>query len=231
MKRQEGRPLTPRFIHGAGAAPPPRPAGIAHAEPPYAARLPPQVPCRVQPAGKLKAGVPTCSSSLRWYRFPVAYESSDCKHPGQYSRLRIRCATTGWSSPTHYIMTRLRSEPARRSSPASTRRCRGPPDTGRCESSIEMDSSGSTRTRSQRGSLLPAGGTTPITMANGTPPPPIYIPGPTPAVDLQRKVSLIRRRRTSTSRANRSAPTGRGWIGPEPHGNNPLNSGSSRPFP
>ena len=214
-----------RFIQTAGAAA--ATAGIAqqHAEPALAAPF--------KPRGKLRHRPNLLLILCDEYRFPVAYESSELKQfRASYLTAEESLREHGLEFTNHYIMTAA-CVPSRTSIfTGQYPSLHGDSQTpGAAKSSIEMDMFWlDPNTVPTMGSYFRQGGY--HTYYKGkwhVSDADIHIPGTySPLLTFNSKGEPDPETEHTYLAADRLGPYGfSGWIGPEPHGNNPLNSGSS----
>ena len=220
-----------RFIQGASAAA--ATAGIAQIEqsqatPAAAASSPP-----FRPRGKLSKRPNLLLILCDEYRFPVAYESSGLQQfRARYLTAEESLRDQGLEFTNHYIMTSA-CVPSRTSIfTGQYPSLHGDSQTpGAAKSSIEMDMFWlDENTVPTMGSYFRAGGYDTyykgkwhVSDAD------IHIPGTyNPLLTFNSKGEPDQQAENIYLAADRLGPYGfSGWIGPEPHGNNPLNSGSS----
>lgn len=220
-----------RFIQGTGVAA--ATAGIAQLEQSYAAPAAAASAASFEPRGKLRKRPNLLLILCDEYRFPVAYESSKLKDfRTSYLTAEESLRQDGLEFTNHYIMTAA-CVPSRSSIfTGQYPSLHGDSQTpGAAKSSIEMDMFWlDPNTVPTMGNYFRAGGYDTyykgkwhVSDAD------IHIPGTyNPLLTFDSKGEPDPEAENTYLAADRLGPYGfSGWIGPEPHGSNPLNSGSS----
>ncbi len=220
-----------RFIQGASAAA--ATAGIAQIEQSQATLAAAASSPSFRPRGKLSKRPNLLLILCDEYRFPVAYESSKLQQfRARYLTAEESLRDQGMEFTNHYIMTSA-CVPSRTSIfTGQYPSLHGDSQTpGAAKSSIEMDMFWlDENTVPTMGNYFRAGGYDTyykgkwhVSDAD------IHIPGTyNPLLTFNSKGEPDSAAQNTYLAANRLGPYGfSGWIGPEPHGSNPLNSGSS----
>ena len=231
MDDKKGRLSRRRFIQGAGAAA--ATAGIAQVEQSHAAPAAAASTRPFRPRGGLGQPPNLLLIMCDEYRFPVAYESSELQQfRARYLTAEESLRDHGLEFTNHYIMTSA-CVPSRTSIlTGQYPSLHGDSQTpGAAKGSIEMDMFWlDQNTVPTMGNYFRAGGYDTyyrgkwhVSDAD------IHIPGTySPLLTFNSEGEPDPEAENTYLAADRLGPYGfSGWIGPEPHGSNPLNSGSS----
>jgi choline-sulfatase len=231
MDDKKGRLSRRRFIQGAGVAA--ATAGIAPVEQSHAAPAATASTRPSRPRGGLRQRPNLLLILCDEYRFPVAYESSELQQfRARYLTAEESLRDQGLEFTNHYIMTSA-CVPSRTSIfTGQYPSLHGDSQTpGAAKGSIEMDMFWlDQNTVPTMGNYFRAGGYDTyykgkwhVSDAD------IHIPGTySPLLTFNSEGEPDPAAENTYLAADRLGPYGfSGWIGPEPHGTNPLNSGSS----